>query len=65
MKRVRLTIKQYNELTEARDWCAKNGLEGMKRWYDEELANHTKRKALPLSIQPDDDERKNVREYSE
>lgn len=52
MKRVRLTMKQYNELIEARDWCARRGWEGMKRWYEEELAFQARRRALPLGVQP-------------
>lgn len=49
--RVRLTMKQYNELVEARDWCAINGFEGFKRWYEEMLDFQAKRRALPLGIQ--------------
>ena len=51
MKRVRLTMKQYNELLESRDWCAKNGFEGFKRWYDEELTFQARRRALPIGVQ--------------
>ncbi len=52
MKRVRMTMTHYNELVEARDWCHTNGYEGFKRWYDEELAFQSKRRALPIGIQP-------------
>ncbi len=51
MKRVRMSMKHYNELLESRDWCARNGYEGMKRWYDEELEFQTRRRALPLGVQ--------------
>lgn len=56
MKRVRMTMVHYNELIEARDWCARNGYEGFKRWYDEELAFQSKRRALPIGIQPAEEE---------
>lgn len=56
MKRVQLTMKQYNELIEARDWCAVRGFEGMKRWYDEELAFQTRRRALPLGVHVEQEE---------
>lgn len=51
MKRVRLTMDQYQELVEARDWCHRNGYEAFKRWYDEELAFQTRRRALPIGVQ--------------
>ena len=51
MKRLKLTMKQYNELTESRDWCQRHGFEGMKRWYDEELAFQARRRALPNGVQ--------------
>lgn len=56
MKRVRLTMTTYNELLEARDWCARRGFESMKRWYDEELAFQERRRALPLGVQTEYDE---------
>lgn len=46
-KRVRLTQSQYQELTESRDWCHLNGLTGLQRFYDEELAFQASRRALP------------------
>lgn len=46
-KRVRLTQTQYQELSESRDWCHRNGLEGLRRFYDEELAFQARRRALP------------------
>lgn len=67
MKRVRLTMKHYNELVTSRDWCHVNGYEGMKQWYVEELAFQAKRRALPIGIQPEtdvgeDEERRSRRE---
>lgn len=46
-KRLQLSVDHYNSLVESRDWCHKNGLEGMKRWYDEEIEFHRSRRALP------------------
>jgi hypothetical protein len=56
VKRVRLTMKQYAELVESREWCSRNGYEAMKRWYDEELAFQTRRRALPVGVQPEFEE---------
>jgi hypothetical protein len=56
MKRLRLTMDTYNELIQARDWCARKGFEGMKHWYDEELAFHSRRRALPIGVQPAEEE---------
>lgn len=56
MKRVRMSMKHYLELTEARNWCAKKGYEGMRQWYDEELGFQTRRKALPAGVQPEVEE---------
>ncbi len=50
MRRVRLTVKQYNELVEARDWCAINALGGMKLFYDQLLEDHAYRRTLPKGI---------------
>ena len=47
MKRLRLSQTQYQELVESRDWCHRNGLAGLQRFYDEELAFQAKRRALP------------------
>lgn len=46
-KRVRLTVKEVNELTQARDWAALNGLDETVRYYDELLEFHSRRSALP------------------
>ncbi len=46
-RRVRLSSKEYGELVEAHDWCAKNGWVGFQRFYDELLTFHAKRRALP------------------
>ena len=54
--RVRLTMKQYNELITARDWCALNGFEGFKRWYDEELTFQARRRALPIGVQVEEED---------
>lgn len=59
-RRIRLTEKQYNELTESRDWCKLNGFSGLERWYNEELAFQAKRRALPAGAreyQVEDEER--------
>lgn len=61
MRRVRLTMDQYNELIESRDWCHRHGFEGMKRWYDEELAFQSKRRALPIGIQTEEPEERPYR----
>lgn len=64
MKRVRLTMKQYKELVEARDWCAQHGFTGFNQWYNEELSFQAYRRALPLGLQVDqdqDDERRRDR----
>lgn len=42
-----MTEKQYNELVASRDWCAQNGLPGMRDWYDQELAFQAGRRVLP------------------
>lgn len=47
MKRLRLTQDQYQELVVSRDWCHRNGLAGLQRFYDDELAFQAKRRALP------------------
>ena len=47
-----MTMTHYTEMVAARDWCAINGYEGFKRWYDEELEFQSKRRALPIGIQP-------------
>lgn len=46
-KRVRLTQGQYQEIVTSRDWCQSHGLIGLQRFYEEELAFQTKRRALP------------------
>lgn len=46
-RRVRLTTSQYDELTKSREWCARNGLEGLREFYDQELAFQAGRRALP------------------
>ena len=56
MKRVRLTMKQYNELVESRDWCHRHGFESMKRWYDEELFFLARRRSLPMGVQAEYEE---------
>lgn len=55
MKRVRLTMKQYNELVESREWCKLNGFESFARWYDEELSFLARRRALPIGIQSEEE----------
>lgn len=39
--------KEMNELTESRDWCQKNGYVGFLSYYNDILAYHEKRAALP------------------
>lgn len=46
-RRLKLTQGQYKELTQSRDWCARNGLLGLRDFYDSELAFHASRHALP------------------
>lgn len=46
-RRVRLSSTEYAELLESHDWCARNGLTGLQRFYDELLTFHAKRRALP------------------
>lgn len=45
--RVKLTQKQYQELVESRDWCARNGMSGLRDFYNDELAFQAFRRALP------------------
>lgn len=59
-RRIKLTQKQYEELTRARDWCKTNGFEGFERWYNDELAFQARRRALPdgaREYQIEDEER--------
>lgn len=60
-KRVRLTQDQYREILDSRDWCQLNGLSGLQRFYEEELAFQAKRRALPNDAREyqvrEDDER--------
>lgn len=59
-RRVRLSKGQYLELTQSRDWCARNDMTGLRDFYDQELAFHASRRALPLGskeYQIEDDER--------
>lgn len=59
-RRVRLTQEQYLELTQSRDWCARNGLLGLRDFYDEELAFQAYRRTLPhdaREYQQQDEER--------
>jgi hypothetical protein len=51
-----MTMKQYTELLESRDWCHRKGFESMKRWYDEELTFQARRRALPIGVQAEYDE---------
>ena len=46
-RRVKLTQRQYQELTESRDWCARNGMIGLRDFYNDELALQAFRGALP------------------
>jgi hypothetical protein len=46
-RRLRLTDAQYGELTGSRDWCARNGLFGLRDFYEQELAFQASRRALP------------------
>lgn len=56
MKRVRLSMKAYNELLDSRNWCERKGYTSMKQWYDEELAMLEKRRALPVGMQSEVEE---------
>lgn len=44
-------MKEYEELVEARDWCAKNGFSGFQQYYNEMIGFQAKRRALPIGIQ--------------
>lgn len=46
-RRIKLTEKQYAELIESREWCRTQGMDGMVKWYGEELAFQARRGALP------------------
>lgn len=46
-RRLKLTVKEYRELIECRDWCAVNGMPGFREYYDELLEFHARRRALP------------------
>lgn len=44
----RWTQKQYAEIIESRDWCVRNDMRALVEWYNEELANQARRRALPI-----------------
>lgn len=52
-KKIRLTQKQYKELTDARDWAVMNGFTegndgGMAGWYNRLLSYYAWRRVLPV-----------------
>lgn len=55
MRRVRLSMEQYNELVEAQRWCAQNGWTAFSQWYLEELAFLSRRRALPMGVQSEEE----------
>jgi hypothetical protein len=57
-------MKQYNELIESRDWCARHEYYGMQQWYDEELGFQARRRALPKGIQLEYDAQREAAEQS-
>ena len=54
--RVRMTMKEYNELITARDWCALKGFTGFQQFYTELLAEKAKTRRLPRGVQQETDE---------
>ena len=54
--RLRLTMKDYNELVTSRDWCARKGFTGFQEFYNELLAFQARRRALPRGVQQEMDE---------
>lgn len=54
--RLRMTMKEYNELVTARDWCARKDFGGFVQFYNELLGFQAKRRALPLGVQRELDE---------
>jgi hypothetical protein len=59
-RRLKMSPEDYREIIESRDWCAKNGCDGMVRWYGEYLDFHMKRRTLPpeaLVGLPEEDDR--------
>ena len=47
--RVRLSEKEFDELLEARDFCAQNGWSGFGGFYDDLLDFHAYRRTIPRS----------------
>lgn len=47
MRTVNVSLDDYRELVESRDWCRRHGFEGMREWYDDHLAYLAFRGALP------------------
>ncbi|MBV9125680.1 MAG: hypothetical protein JO112_20210 [Planctomycetes bacterium] len=52
-RRVRISTREYNELVEAHDWCARKGFEGFKLFYEQLLGEHHRRRSLPQEAYAD------------
>lgn len=48
-RKLKLTVKQYESITESRDWCKKNGYTGFAEYYDESIEHMAERRTLPSS----------------
>lgn len=46
-RRMKLSKVDYRELLEARAWCHRNGMSGMRNWYDEMIGYYGERGSLP------------------
>lgn len=46
--KISLSVKEYNEMKEAQEWCKKNGYVGFVKWYDAKLAECAQRGTLPI-----------------
>jgi len=44
---MKLSKVDYRELLEARAWCHRNGMSGMRNWYDEMIGYYGERGSLP------------------
>lgn len=59
-RRIRLTMGQFNEMTESLKWCEEKGFVGFVEWYRSELDFHARRRALPEGVASpfDEDDRR-------
>ena len=49
-RRVRITMKEYNEILESQKWCAERGMLGFQKFYTDLLADHEWRRSLPIQV---------------